>query len=235
MNLAELLRTTAFCKNEAVYLEEIADVNRAVPEVKNALLVGSTAGKFSITPKYKGRISKVTDLDFCFQRIPESLKERLTKDYLTDWISVVYYSRGRDEVEVKSDYPVYRINDYANVDIFDGSIGRIKLGVYVKGEHKSIVIGEKEITVNVAEPGFLIATYINPASLTKQRGDRGNLIVDSLNRDSPEKLERAFLICKKTLEDSDFSRKELGAVKRQFSQVYRKRSPLYVEFVGDLF
>jgi len=234
MDLNGLIKTTAFCKNEAIYLEEIADVNRAIPEVTDALLVGSMAGKFYISPNYKGRISKVTDLDFCFDKIPLSLKERLIKDYLTDWLSVVYYSYGRDEVEIKSDYPVYRITDYPNVDVFDGSIGRIKLGDYVRGESVSIKTENEEITVNVAEPGFLIATYINPASLTKQRGDRGNMIVDSLRRDFPEKLERAFSICRQTLKDSMVTKREFAAVKEQFSQIYRKRNPFYVEFVGAL-
>ncbi|MFH2106873.1 MAG: hypothetical protein ABII22_06450 [Candidatus Micrarchaeota archaeon] len=212
LSLREVIRSTGFRKSEELLLESSIRAFshlEAMGVDKKAMIIGGFAFRLYIAELYKGRIASgaPTDLDLAFTEVPPQLMRSLRQDMLiASGKAVTFDSRQvRVSEEVTTNFPVYHLSPdkmdqlpfLDDVCIFNGRVGKIVirpedlqrarlLDVYI-GDGVTRVDG----TLRVADPGYILASVVNPDALTGTRAWRTILVLASLGKeDFKEVVER---------------------------------------------
>lgn len=207
--ISDILKTTGFRRNERVLLEQATRLFAELREkgktmhdssLSGAMLIGGFATRFYAQERFKGRISgnkTPTDLDIAMETLPSSLSQFLNENKAIERTGMRYGSMGTEPISLErdTDYQVYHIRkeyaermpNYAGNCFFFGIIGPIIIRAEDIAKAREITISatieghEITSTLRIADPGFLLATMLNPSATTYKRAFRAAIILASLD------------------------------------------------------
>ncbi len=210
LSIQEVIKSSGFRKSEAGLLEKAVDVFSRLERMgvdKQCMSIGGFATRLYVNSSYTGRFSsgEPTDLDVTFDAIPYKIKKHFKEDSLIDVVRTVMSSTLK-RIEVLSEFKVYHLREEErkgemgfldDMCLFNGYVGPI----VVRQEDLQLarlldvffLRGDKRIdgTLRVADPGFVIATAINPAAITQTRAWRVLLVLASMKEEEfKEAVER---------------------------------------------
>ena len=256
MPIEEVIKTTGFRTREAGLLEQVVRLYSHFETGridKDSMIIGGFAARLYISTKYKGKLShdekidcEPTDVDVIFNGMPSEFRSLLVEERWVERREKRTPLLGGGERVVPalmSEYSSYHLRPEVrtqpgmqildNACFFDRKVGRVivreedlqrarLLDVYIGN-------GEQRLdgTIRVAEPGFLLATVINPIASTPKRSWRAVLVLASL---SPHEREEAIERYVETVKISRFTLEELeGSLKTLQQEGNRKN---FFEVVG---
>jgi len=216
--ISEIVKTTGFIKKEEALLEQAAKLARQLEregDGRKYVVIGGFATRVYVSAEHKGRIGNgsPTDIDVAFLELPPGLKQRLNEERLIESVdtrltTMFEHPIGRVR---ESPYSVFHLKSELvaehpmldHVCFFERRVGQIvirpidilsarTIEMYVQG-HGDLTTQalSEEVSVRIADPGFVLATIINPDAITDTRTWRAILILASLSREEfPNAIER---------------------------------------------
>jgi len=191
----QIIKMTGISKKEVLLLDQLSIVSQKHPEMQKGLLIGGTAFRLYLSKDKKHLISRSnpTDLDFAFPQLPKEIVDKLIKEFIVLRVS---HKTIYDEPKIIYDpkYPVWHIDpkledtypELNDICFFQENITMISITeddfaqsrlLRIKDKNDKNILGE----INIADPGLLLATMLNPQAYTPKRIYRSILMIGSMN------------------------------------------------------
>lgn len=178
MNIDEILKRTALMKREVPYVENFVAEKAEHPTLNEATIIGSLAAKLYISPQFKGRLLRITDVDVFYQKLPAELRAQVTEEHLTNLRRSRFGSRDHFFRQELSEFTCYKFKPtgYEEMDIFEDAIANLKVSKDVPIVHVPVETSEGDLILNLAHPGLLMACYLNPQAINDKRANRARFM-----------------------------------------------------------
>lgn len=217
-----------------------------------AMLIGGAAARFYTDSSATGRVAhpELTDLDFVIREIPIPMVSHVKKSHILGRSRTAFPASGEPVSRFEElDYPLYRLTENGttipgirldHVDLFHERICEtiVLPADFNQAQRIQLQDGSSTFVLALADPGFLLASMVDPQSVTDRRLKRMAFMLASMRKDNEALLAIAAHRYVEVMQrNSNFSVDDITRLFRHFLHMAHNAPPSaqFVEIaLGDL-